>query len=147
MTEGVTPHGHGDQPTDRPHTQRVRPTSTFANHSSNQASVEIATRAADHFTRIYYTTYDSETRLDDLPQFYRPSSSLTWNGKAIQGADGLRRLIEKIPPPSMKYKPLIAIPLQAPLLLREPRIASGHIIPVIAHNGVWKCYSWTWTCK
>jgi len=99
MTEGVTPaHGHRDQPTRRSHTQRVRPTSTSAHRSSNQPSVEIATRAADHFTRIYYTTYDSETRLDDLPQFYRPSSSLTWNGKAIQGADGLRQLIGKMPP-------------------------------------------------
>lgn len=60
-------------------------------------SIEIATRAADHFTRIYYTAYDSNTRLDDLPKFYRPSSSLTWNGKPFQGADGLRQLIENMP--------------------------------------------------
>ncbi|KAF8078988.1 hypothetical protein FPV67DRAFT_1558153 [Lyophyllum atratum] len=48
------------------------------------SDVEIATRAADHFTRIYYSTYDSNTRLNDLPQFYRPSSSLVWNGKPFQ---------------------------------------------------------------
>ncbi|TFK41862.1 hypothetical protein BDQ12DRAFT_677289 [Crucibulum laeve] len=59
--------------------------------------IEIATRAADHFTRIYYTTYDSDTRLLDLPQFYRPSSSLTWNGTPFQGAEGMRQLVEKMP--------------------------------------------------
>lgn len=62
------------------------------------SDVEIATRAADNFTRIYYTAYDSEARLNDLPQFYRPSSSLTWNGKALQGPESLRQLIEKMPP-------------------------------------------------
>ncbi|RDB28838.1 NTF2-related export protein 1 [Hypsizygus marmoreus] len=61
------------------------------------SDVEIATRAADHFTRIYYTTYDSDTRLNDLPQFYRPNSSLTWNGKPFQGVEGVRQLIEKMP--------------------------------------------------
>ncbi|KAF8625183.1 hypothetical protein AX15_005492 [Amanita polypyramis BW_CC] len=60
--------------------------------------IEIATRAADHFTRIYYSAYDADTRLSDLPQFYRLSSSLTWNGKPFQGADGLRQLIENMPP-------------------------------------------------
>ena len=65
--------------------------------SQSPPSIEIATRAADHFTRIYYATYDSDTRLADLPQFYRPSSSLTWNGKPFQGADGLRQLIETMP--------------------------------------------------
>ncbi|KAF5368481.1 hypothetical protein D9758_002164 [Tetrapyrgos nigripes] len=60
--------------------------------------VTIATRAADNFTRLYYSVYDSTTRTTDLPNFYRPSSSLTWNGKPLQGADGLRQLIEKMPP-------------------------------------------------
>jgi NTF2-related export protein 1/2 len=60
-------------------------------------SIEIATRAADHFTRIYYTAYDSDTRLADLPHFYRPSSSLTWNGKPFQGTDGLKQLVSKMP--------------------------------------------------
>ncbi|KAG5636598.1 hypothetical protein H0H81_007538 [Sphagnurus paluster] len=59
--------------------------------------VEIATRAADHFTRIYYSAYDSNTRLNDLPAFYRPTSSLVWNGKPFQGAAGMRELIEKMP--------------------------------------------------
>lgn len=67
-------------------------------HLNLDLSIEIATRAADNFTRIYYTTYDSDTRLSDLPQFYRPTSSLTWNGKPFQGSDGLRQLIEKMPP-------------------------------------------------
>ncbi|KAM6498649.1 hypothetical protein JOM56_006597 [Amanita muscaria] len=62
------------------------------------SDIEIATRAADNFTRIYYSAYDADTRLSDLPQFYRPSSSLTWNGKPFQGADGLRQLVEKMPP-------------------------------------------------
>lgn len=60
-------------------------------------SIEIATRAADHFTRIYYTAYDSDTRLADLPPFYRPTSSLTWNGKPFQGVEGLKELVVKMP--------------------------------------------------
>ncbi|KAJ3750840.1 hypothetical protein DFH05DRAFT_1468762 [Lentinula detonsa] len=60
--------------------------------------ISIATRAADKFTQLYYTTYDSPSRLADLPNFYRPVSSLTWNGKPLQGPDGLRSLIEKMPP-------------------------------------------------
>ena len=53
-------------------------------------SIEIATRAADHFTRLYYSTYDSATRFDDLPNFYRPNSALTWNGKPFEGVRGHR---------------------------------------------------------
>ncbi|KAF9074922.1 NTF2-like protein [Rhodocollybia butyracea] len=60
--------------------------------------ISIATRAADKFTQLYYTTYDSPSRLADLPNFYRPVSSLTWNGKPLQGPDGLRQLIENMPP-------------------------------------------------
>lgn len=60
-------------------------------------SIEIATRAADHFTRLYYTTYDSATRIDDLPNFYRPTSALTWNGKPFEGVDGVRELVAGIP--------------------------------------------------
>lgn len=64
---------------------------------TTSCSVEIAVRAADHFTRLYYKTYDSSTRVDDLPNFYRPSSALTWNGTPYQGADGVRELISKMP--------------------------------------------------
>ena len=60
-------------------------------------SIEIAVRAADHFTRLYYKTYDSATRVDDLPNFYRPNSALTWNGTPYQGADGVRELISNMP--------------------------------------------------
>lgn len=61
-------------------------------------SIEIAARAADHFTRLYYSTYDSDTRVDDLPNFYRPTSALTWNGTPYQGSDGVRQLLSKMPP-------------------------------------------------
>ena len=40
----------------------------------------------------------SDTRLDDLPAFYRPASALTWNGTPYQGAEGVRQLLEKMPP-------------------------------------------------
>jgi NTF2-related export protein 1/2 len=60
-------------------------------------SIEIATRAADAFTRLYYTTYDSPTRVDDLPKFYRSSSTLTWNGNPCQGTEGVKKLIQDMP--------------------------------------------------
>ncbi|KDR85686.1 hypothetical protein GALMADRAFT_234700 [Galerina marginata CBS 339.88] len=69
-----------------------------ATTSLTPSDIEIATRAADHFTRIYYAAYDSDTRLADLPQFYRPNSSLTWNGKPFQGTEGLKELVAKMPP-------------------------------------------------
>jgi len=59
--------------------------------------IEISTRAADHFTRLYYSTYDSATRIDDLPKFYRPTSSLTWNGNPYQGSDGVKELMQGMP--------------------------------------------------
>jgi NTF2-related export protein 1/2 len=60
-------------------------------------SIEIATRAADQFTRLYYSTYDSPTRTIDLPKFYRPSSAITWNGNPFAGADGVRDLLNDTP--------------------------------------------------
>ena len=69
----------------------------YSNTFLHHLSIEIATRAAEHFTRIYYAAYDSDTRLADLPHFYRPSSSLTWNGKPFQGIDGLKQLVLKMP--------------------------------------------------
>ncbi|KAI0003826.1 NTF2-like protein [Russula compacta] len=59
--------------------------------------IEIATRAADHFTRLYYSTYDSSTRVDDLPNFYRPNSAVSWNGNPYEGSQGVRDLIAKMP--------------------------------------------------
>ncbi|KAI9429864.1 NTF2-like protein [Lactarius indigo] len=50
--------------------------------------IEIATRAADHFTRLYYSAYDSSTRVDDLPNFYRPNSAVSWNGNPYEGSQG-----------------------------------------------------------
>jgi NTF2-related export protein 1/2 len=60
-------------------------------------SIEIATRAADHFTRLYYSAYDSSTRIDDLPNFYRPNSAVSWNGNPYEGSQGVRDLISKMP--------------------------------------------------
>jgi hypothetical protein len=60
-------------------------------------SIEISTRAADHFTRLYYSAYDSSTRVDDLPNFYRPNSAVSWNGNPHEGSQGVRDLISKMP--------------------------------------------------
>ncbi|KAI0059497.1 NTF2-like protein [Artomyces pyxidatus] len=59
--------------------------------------IEIATRAADHFTRLYYSAYDSPTRIDDLPKFYRPNSAVSWNGNPSEGAQGVQELIANMP--------------------------------------------------
>ncbi|KAF7974915.1 hypothetical protein HWV62_1805 [Athelia sp. TMB] len=59
--------------------------------------IELSARAADHFTRLYYSAYDSATRIDDLPKFYRPTSSLTWNGNPYQGSDGVKELMKGMP--------------------------------------------------
>lgn len=60
-------------------------------------SIEISTRAADHFTRLYYSAYDSSTRVDDLPNFYRLNSAVSWNGNPYEGSQGVRDLISKMP--------------------------------------------------
>jgi Nuclear transport factor 2 (NTF2) domain len=60
-------------------------------------SIEISTRAADHFTRLYYSAYDSSTRVDDLPNFYRPNSAVSWNGNPYEGSQGVRDLMAKMP--------------------------------------------------
>lgn len=66
---------------------------------SNAAnSISIATRAADSFTKLYYSAYDAPTRLNDLPNFYRATSSLSWNGTQKQGVEGLKELITNMPP-------------------------------------------------
>ncbi|KAF8846134.1 NTF2-like protein [Paxillus ammoniavirescens] len=59
--------------------------------------IEISTRAADQFTRLYYSAYDSTTRVDDLPKFYRATSTLTWNGNPCQGVEGVKKLIQDMP--------------------------------------------------
>ncbi|KAI0348236.1 NTF2-like protein [Trametopsis cervina] len=62
-----------------------------------KADVQVVSTAAEHFTRLYYSTYDSSTRTDDLPNFYRDTSALTWNGKPYQGKDGVRTLLKNMP--------------------------------------------------
>jgi NTF2-related export protein 1/2 len=61
------------------------------------SSIEIATRAADQFTRLYYSAYDSPNRITDLPNFYRPTSAVTWNGNPFTGADGVKDIISTMP--------------------------------------------------
>lgn len=61
-------------------------------------SIEIANRAAEQFTRVYYDSYDSDTRLADVPNFYRENSSLTWNGTLYHGTGGVKQLLENMPP-------------------------------------------------
>jgi NTF2-related export protein 1/2 len=35
--------------------------------------------------------------VDDLPKFYRSSSTLTWNGNPCQGVEGVKKLIQDMP--------------------------------------------------
>ncbi|TFL06821.1 hypothetical protein BDV98DRAFT_560021 [Pterulicium gracile] len=80
----------------------------------------LANRAADNFTRLYYEAYDSATRTNDLPLFYRPSSSLTWNGNPTQGADGVKELIQAMPKTQHKVQSFDCHPIpgaQPPSLL------------------------------
>ncbi|KZT27689.1 NTF2-like protein [Neolentinus lepideus HHB14362 ss-1] len=62
------------------------------------SDIEIAARAADQFTRLYYTVYDSDTRSDDIPNFYRSTSTVTWNGTGYQGSEGVKSMMERMPP-------------------------------------------------
>ena len=48
--------------------------------------------------RVYYSAYDSDTRATDVPKFYRHDSTLTWNGTALQGAEGMHQLLQGMPP-------------------------------------------------
>jgi NTF2-related export protein 1/2 len=80
------------------------------------SSIEIATRAADNFTRIYYSAYDSSTRLGELPTLYRPTSTLTWNGTPFQGVDGLVSL-ENMPPKKHDIQSFDCHPIPGPLFL------------------------------
>lgn len=69
----------------------------FNTNLKNFISIDIATRGAEQFVELYYPAYDSEDRVESLPKFYRPSSSIVWNGNPIQGNEGVKRLIETMP--------------------------------------------------
>ena len=69
-----------------------------ATNRPSSRSIEIANRAADGFVRVYYSAYDSDTRATDVPKFYRQDSTLTWNGTALQGAEGMHQLLQGMPP-------------------------------------------------
>lgn len=75
----------------------VQATHAFLPNLMNSYSIEIATRAADQFTRLYYSAYDSPNRIADLPNFYRPTSAMTWNGNPFAGAEGVKDLISRMP--------------------------------------------------
>jgi len=62
-----------------------------------KSDIDIATRGAEQFVELYYLAYDSEDRVESLPKFYRPKSSIVWNGNPIQGTEGVKRLIETMP--------------------------------------------------
>ena len=53
-------------------------------------SIDIATRGAEQFINVYYEIYDSKERDQRLPNFYRNSSTVVWNGNPKQGA-GIRQ--------------------------------------------------------
>ena len=54
-------------------------------------------RAADQFQKMFYATYDSSSRIEELPKLYRATSALSWNGKPYQGVEGVRELLTKMP--------------------------------------------------
>lgn len=60
--------------------------------------------------------------MSDLPHFYRPSSSLMWNGKPFQGTDGLRTLVEKMPPTKHEVQSFDCHPIPGASYLPYPRI-------------------------
>ncbi len=60
-------------------------------------SVEIAVQAATSFVQLYYAAYDSGSRTEDVPKFYREYSAVSWNGNAITGAEGVSKLLKEMP--------------------------------------------------
>jgi hypothetical protein len=64
---------------------------------TTRLSIQLATRAAEAFTRLYYKTYDSGSRVQDLASFYRDNSAISWNGNPYQGSQGMRELIQGMP--------------------------------------------------
>jgi len=112
-------------------------------------SIEIATRAADAFTRLYYSTYDSPTRVDDLPKFYRSSSTLTWNGNPCQGAEGVKKLIRDMPSTKHEVQSYDCHPIPGLSVLLTPT-ENTHApyryrlpAPLASRYCLWKCHPWT----
>ena len=67
--------------------------------------MEIANQAATAFIQLYYPTYDGSTRSEDVPKFYRPYSSISWNGNPITGPDALKDFLKGIPATSHEIQP------------------------------------------
>jgi hypothetical protein len=115
-------------------------------------SIEIATRAADAFTRVYYTTYDSPTRVDDLPQFYRSSSTLTWNGNPCQGAEGVKKLIEDMPTTKHEVQSYDCHPIPGLFVVSYITVTETLTLPyrlsapLTSCYCLWKRHTWTRPC-
>ncbi|THH16646.1 hypothetical protein EW146_g4028 [Bondarzewia mesenterica] len=82
---------------------------------------------ADHFTRLYYTAYDSPTRVDDLPNFYRPNSALTWNGTPFEGAQGVRALLRDMPKTKHEVQSFDCHPIPGAFVVPFPLPFTHHL--------------------
>ncbi|WBW73939.1 mRNA export receptor Nxt1 [Schizosaccharomyces osmophilus] len=63
--------------------------------------MEFATQSAQNFVHRYYVCL--ENGRDKLPEFYRPSSLISWNGRPMQSAD-LLSMITSFPPTKTKVE-------------------------------------------
>ncbi|EPX73973.1 mRNA export receptor Nxt1 [Schizosaccharomyces octosporus yFS286] len=61
--------------------------------------MEFTTQSAQNFALRYYVCL--ENGRDKLPEFYRPSSLISWNGRPMQSAD-LLSMIANFPPTKTK---------------------------------------------
>ncbi|KAG9007773.1 hypothetical protein FRB93_007164 [Tulasnella sp. JGI-2019a] len=62
-----------------------------AAYTEARSEIEIANLGADNFLRLFYNAHDSTSALrrEAVPKFYRPTSTVNWNGTTIIGAEGL----------------------------------------------------------
>ncbi|KAG8898750.1 hypothetical protein FRB99_007181 [Tulasnella sp. 403] len=65
----------------------------------SRSDVEIANIGADNFLRLFYNAHDSssQSRRDNVPKFYRATSTVNWNGTTIIGADALAGFLARMP--------------------------------------------------
>ncbi|KAG8924573.1 hypothetical protein FRC03_005624 [Tulasnella sp. 419] len=64
-----------------------------------KSDVEISNRGADTFVRLFYNAHDSspQQRRETVPKFYRPNSTINWNGTTLTGADALAGFLARMP--------------------------------------------------
>ncbi|KAI8808336.1 hypothetical protein BJ742DRAFT_772328 [Cladochytrium replicatum] len=63
--------------------------------STAQQRFDVASRGADNFVKLYYSTFDSN-RIQ-LQQLYRDSSVILWNGNPFQGGTPYMEFCQKLP--------------------------------------------------